>query len=255
MRSQFYTTTLLCVLLSLLPIQQARATLPAANVLLDSLIHLLIPENSQGIIQQEIETTSGSLRTLEYDSYTGGGGANSLLRYRSPARVKGNAMLMKNFSDDIWMYNRRTNRVRKLASHARRQKFEGSDFTYEDMSSGDSWKEDYTPSLGDPGKIRGEKCRQLILNRTSDDVSYSRLVCWLREDDLYPVQIDYYDAQERLYKKLILENIRVIDGQPVAMKMTMQNIPERTQTVMQYLELTFDVKFPEHFFSERELKR
>ncbi len=89
---------------------------------------------------QTIQTTSGNTRTFEYDSYMGMNGENSLMIYKKPSRVRGNSILMTDNSNNIWSYNQRTRRVRKLASHAKKQKFEGSDFTYEDMGSGDSWK-------------------------------------------------------------------------------------------------------------------
>jgi len=107
--------------------------------LLDDMINHMNPASSKGIMKQTINTTSGDKRVLTYESSSNEKGKNSIMRYLSPSRVRGNAMLTKNFSDDIWMYNNRTKRVRKLASHAKKQKFEGSDFTYEDMGSGDTW--------------------------------------------------------------------------------------------------------------------
>ena len=42
---------------------------------------------------------------------------------------------MLNDGDDIWTYFPRTRRVRKLASHAKKQKVPGSDFSFGDFSS------------------------------------------------------------------------------------------------------------------------
>ena len=50
---------------------------------------------------------------------------------------------MLNDGDDIWTYFPRTRRVRKLASHAEKQKVQGHDFSFGDFSSEDTWKEDY----------------------------------------------------------------------------------------------------------------
>ncbi len=47
---------------------------------------------------------------------------------------------MLNNADNIWTYFPRTKRVRKLASHAKKQKVQGGDFTFEDFSSSNIWK-------------------------------------------------------------------------------------------------------------------
>ncbi|MCK4579426.1 MAG: outer membrane lipoprotein-sorting protein [Candidatus Marinimicrobia bacterium] len=177
------------------------------------------------------------------------------MRYRLPSRVRGNAILMTGFSDNIWMYIKRTGRVRKLASHAKKQKFEGSDFTYEDMGSGESWKEDYAPKNLGISKLKGGECYLLELRAVADDLSYSKLVCHVRTEDYYPLQIDYYDETGTHTKVLHLENIQVIEGIPTAMKMVMENLVDRTSTGMETIEITYDVTFDDDFFTERNLKK
>jgi len=46
-----------------------------------------------------------------------------------------------------------------------------------------------------------------------------------------------------------------VDGHPNAFKMTMKNHQDRTQTIMEYLELTYDINFDREFFSDRNLKK
>lgn len=228
---------------------------PSGNSVLDKIIDLMNPVNARGIMKQTIETTSGQLRTFEYETFAGNKGENQLMRYRAPGRVKGNAMLMTDFSDNIWMYNKRTNRVRKLASHAKKQKFEGSDFTYEDMGSGDSWRADYIPKITGSEKIEGEKCWLLEMTPKTEDLSYSKMVIWSRTGDLFPVRIDYYDENGIFAKSLLMEDIRNIEGILTPFKMIMKNHLEKTQTLMEYVEVTYDITFEKNFFSERNLKK
>ncbi len=228
---------------------------PTGVELLDKIINLMNPENAQGIMKQTIVTTSGKTRTLEYQTYAGSKGKNSLMRYLSPSRVKGNAMLMTDYVDNIWMFNKRTKRVRKLASHAKKQKFEGSDFTYEDMGAGDVWKKDFSPKKIGFDKNNYGKCLKLELKATNDDISYSRIVCWLRQEDFFPVQFDYYDKNKRKIKTLFMENIKTVEGFVTPMKMTMKNLVDNTETSMEYLDITYDVTYDKDFFTERNLKR
>lgn len=223
--------------------------------ILDKIINLMNPENAKGIMEQTIVTTSGDKRTFKYETYMGNRGESSLMRYLAPSRVKGNAMLMTDYSDNIWMYNRRTGRVRKLASHAKKQKFEGSDFTYEDMGSGDSWKTDFKPLLKGIEKVNKVRCFKLELQAKSDDVSYSKMICWVRVSDYFPIQIDYYDKKNVFTKTLFLQDIRTIEGVLTPMKMVMRNNLDFTETVMKYLDINYNVKFGKNFFSERNLKK
>ena len=91
------------------------------------------PQTAQAKAKVTIITSSGKERTFIYNSFTKDRGEKNLIRYLEPKRAKGQAMLMLNNADDIWAYFPRTKRVRKLATHAKRQKWEGSDFSYEDM--------------------------------------------------------------------------------------------------------------------------
>ena len=228
---------------------------PSGSQILDKVIKLMNPENAQAVMEQTIVTTTGDKRTLKYDTFMGNKGEKSLLRYLEPSRVKGNSMLMTDYSDNIWMYNRRTDRVRKLASSTKNQKFEGSDFTYDDMGSGDSWKTDFRPFLKGIEKINHEKCYKLELQSISDDASYTKMLCFVRMIDFFPIQIDYYDKNDVFAKSLYLENIQTIEGILTPMKMTMKNHLDKTETVMEYLSITYDVEFDKYFFTERNLKK
>lgn len=228
---------------------------PTGAELLEAVIQSMSPAAATSIVRQTIETSTGQTRTFEYESYADAAGEKSLMRYRSPSRVKGNAILTTDYADQIWMYFKRTNRVRKMASHARKQKFEGSDFTYEDMAGGDVWRNDYVPTNGGEVRIKDVDCYQLVLKAKSDNQSYSRMVATVRKSDLYPVQIEYYDHSEVLVKTLYMDDIRMIDDIPTAMRMTMTNHTDRTSTFMEVVEIEYGVTFDKNFFSERNLKR
>lgn len=223
--------------------------------ILDKMMDVMNPEFAHAKMKQTILTTTGQTRTLEYESFSGQSGKNVIMRYLEPARVRGNAMMMTDFSDNIWMYNKRTNRVRKLASHARKQKFEGSDFTYEDMGSGDKWKDDYETHLKGAGKTEGTDCYVLEMTAKSDDETYQKLICFVGQEDFCPRRIDYYENPAILLKSLILSDIQIIQDIPTPMKMTMKNHLESSETTMEYTDVNYDVDYPESFFSERNLVR
>ncbi len=204
-----------------------------------------------------ITTTSRQKREFVFESYSKDGGEKSLIKYSSPKRVKGQTVLMLNNADDIWMYFPRTNRVRKLATHAKKQKMEGSDFSYEDMGSGDAWTEDFVSKLLEDEKIDDISCYRLELTIKEDAESgYSRMEMWIIKENFVTLQIDYYDEDdpELHLKRLTLSDIKLIDDIPTPMKMVMVDLQDNTDTIMEYENITYKADLPDNLFTERGMK-
>lgn len=224
--------------------------------IIKAVTELMSPESMKSLGTQTIVTSSGKTRTFEFESYTGGKGASSLTRYTKPAVIRGQAFLTLNNADDIWTYFPRTKRVRKLASHAKKQKVQGSDFTYEDMGGGDVFLTKFTPKYQGEETINGDLCWKIDLIGIPDkDPPYPKIVMWSRKSDYSPVKIDYYNNSNFNSKSLILSNIQNIEGYPTAMKMVMVDHKERSSTSMEILEVTYNWTPPKNFFSERNLKK
>jgi len=218
----------------------------------------LNPKTSHSTVEMTITTTSGDKRTFVFESWSKNKGEKNLVRYIKPRRVKDQATLMLNNANDIWMYFPRTERIRKLATHAKKQKMQGSDFSYEDMGSGDAFIEDYKATRLEDEEIEGYECFKIELNRKPDsDLSYSRVIMWVIKESFYPVVIDYYTEEDSslLEKRLVQSNIEVIDGIPTAKKAVMHNKLNNTSTEMQILNIEYNLELSDDMFTERNLKR
>lgn len=209
-------------------------------------------------MKMTIETTSGKKRTFEYESWSKGNGEKNLVRYLKPSRIKGQAILMLNNADDIWSYFPRTRRVRKLATHAKKQKMQGSDFTYEDMGSGDSFIKNYSAKRLEDKEFEGKECFVLELRKKKDaDTHYSKMVMYVIKENFLPIGVDYYheDDSERLIKRLVQSDIREIDGVPTGMRMVMRNVQDNTETKMEIIKCEYNIPLEDNMFTERELKK
>lgn len=209
--------------------------------------------SSESIGKQIITTSSGKLRTLEMKAYSKDRNDKQLIIYLAPKRVKGDKILMLNDGDDIWFYTPKTDRVRHLASHARRQKVQGSDFAYEDMSGG-SIEEDYTYRLLGAEKVDKRACYKFELIPTASGPHYSKLILWADKERFITLKIDYYEDDE-LLKRLNCTHIEMIDGHWYAMKMVMTNLQEGGQTVMETREIKFDIEIDDKILTTKNLKR
>ena len=231
---------------------------PTGDEIIRKVNDLINVETAYSRSKMTITTTSGQERTFISESWTKDRGEKNLVRYLEPARVKDQAVLMLNNADDIWMFFPRTQRVRKLATHAKKQKMQGSDFSYEDMGSGETFINDFEAERLEDEQKQGHDCYKVkLMRKPGSDVSYIQMIIWVRKDDFVPLVIDYYDedAPERVLKTLIQSDIEVIDGIPTAKKMVMQNLNDQTRTEMELLEVKYDVELDDRMFTERSLRR
>ena len=209
--------------------------------------------SSKGLVRQIITTSGGEKRTLEMEYYTRDRNDKQLMIYTAPKRVRGDKILMLDDGDDIWFYTPKTDRVRHLASHARRQRVQGSDFAYEDMAGG-SLEEDYTCTLLGEEKIHGAVCYKFELIPTESGPHYTRLVLWAEKEKFISRRIDYYEDDE-VVKQLNLHDIKRIDKHWCALRLVMANLKEGGQTAMETVEIEFDLELDDTIFTTRHLKR
>ena len=231
---------------------------PTADQIVQKVNQLMNQKAVYGVMKMTIVTTSGKTRTFEYESWSKDNGEKNLIRYTSPARVRGQAILMLNNADDIWAYFPRTKRVRKLATHAKKQKMQGSDFSYEDMGSGDAFVKDFTAKKLKDEKMEGYDCYKIELTKKKGVNShYSRLIMWVIKENYFPVVIDYYDEKDPSLwlKRMVQYDIKEIDGIPTGMKLVMYNKRDNTQTSMEILKVQYIITLDDNMFSERSLKK
>jgi outer membrane lipoprotein-sorting protein len=258
------TSGLLCCVIFFLGIlfldvsaQEVKSELTAEEII-NKMNGVLNPDTVKGKMKMTIFTTSGRKRTFLYETYSANRGESVLMIYLEPSRLKGQKILTLNNSDDIWVYFVRTKRVRKLASHAKKRKVEGSDFSYEDMGSGDAFIEKYDSKLLGTEKKEKQVCWKIELTRKEDsDATYSRLILWVVKENYFPLAIEYYDEEdhELLIKELVQYDLEVIDGLPTAKRTVMYNKLDKTYTEMEMIEVRYNIKIDKSMFSERGLRK
>jgi hypothetical protein len=166
--------------------------------------------------------------------------------------------LMTNNADDIWTYFPRTKRVRKLATHAKKQKMEGSDFAYEDMGSGDSFLTDFVHRRLEDRQVNEDDCFQVELTIKPDkESSYSRIVVCIDKSSYVILAADYYDENhpDIITKRLTVNRVETIQGIPTATEMTMRSLDDNTETSMSITSVDYRVTLPDDLFTERGLRQ
>ncbi len=230
--------------------------LPSGEAIIDSMTAKMTPENNMSRVKQMNYYANGSKRAFELIMFSADEGEKIIMQYIKPKSVKGQTFLLLNDGDDIWTYFPRTRRVRKMASHAKKMDMQGSDFSFGDFSSEDTWKQDYTTITTGETNISDTPCWALKATANKGaDVDYPAVILYVRKDNYYPVQIDYMKKNEKPEKTLTLSDIVIIDGYPTAKNIEMKNNITGTKTVMETLETSNSWNPPKSFFTERNMKK
>ena len=204
---------------------------------------------------QKVITPSGDTRTFNLLSYTLNGNEKALTHYISPEQVRGMKVLSLRDGNDIWSYFPRTNRVRKLASSARKRRVQGSDFTYDDMAQGKMVKQWHGKVVGEE-KIGDKACYKLELYPTDEGPkSYKRIFIWIDKAVYVPYRIDYYDLDNYLLKRLEIKDYKTISGVHIPFNYTMVNLTDGGKTLMKVADAEVNVTLDPVMFTEAGLAR
>jgi outer membrane lipoprotein-sorting protein len=188
----------------------------------------------------------------------------AILFFLAPPEVKGVGFLSwahRNRDDDQWLYLPELKRVRQITTNTRRQSFQGSDFSYEDLELFDDirdWTERDAASrlVKDPDVVDGVPCAVIELVPQGKDLEYGRFVVWLDKEASVFRRVEFYDRRDdRLLKTLLLSDFRTVEGIPTPYRLEMRNERKGTRTVMEFSEVRYNQGLDDELFTQRTLER
>jgi len=194
-------------------------------------------------------------RILEIPGYDIGD--KSLTIFDEPRDVKGTAFL--SFSkilepDDQWLYLPALKRVKRISSKNKSGPFVGSEFAFEDLSSGELKKFTYK-------WLRDEACGELecfVVEQypTYESSGYTKTVVWYDKAEYRQQKIDFYDRKGSLLKTLnYLDFKQYLDKFWRAHKMEMVNHQTGKKTDLIFSEFKFRTGLKDSDFNKNSLKR
>ena len=191
--------------------------------------------------QEVVRETRGM--TLE-----GSAGDKALVRFMSPADIRGVAALIHEHpqtADDTWLYLPATRRVRRIAGANRTASYHGTDFTYEDLSSliVERYEWRFLRETTDTVDGQEEVVYELEARPNYEDTGYSKLVLTVSRDNFRTSHVDFYDKAGEPLKTLIASKWKVYHGRfHRPLKLDMRNHQTGKRTVIEassiYLNLS-----------------
>ena len=214
------------------------------------------PQTGYAKAKMTIVTSSGKRRTFVYDSWNKNKGEKNLIRYIEPRRVKGNAVLMLNNADDIWMYFPRTQRVRKMDTHAKKQKMQGSDFSYDDVVENRKLLDLYDIEFIGTDSLDDRETYKLQLTAKVDEVNYFSRTIWVDKETYIPLKTELYAKSGKLMKEIMVDDFQRINSHNYPTRVIMVNkLRKDTYTELSLAEILLDAQVPEKVFTKAYLER
>ena len=179
-------------------------------------------------------------------------GKRMVLVMLGPNEVKGNAYVTwepKGKPSVIWTYMPALRRVRELTGVEAYEHFLGTNFTYADLGFV-RFHPDY--------RLLGEEDHMGKLTYKIEEVVpkerayYSRVIIWVSEDSMLPVERDYYDVDGNLWKTELFEE-ETIDSVPTPIHIQMKDLQDKSTTEIRVSDVVYDVTVPDALFDPMQL--
>lgn len=184
-------------------------------------------------------------------------GDKSLSIFDEPADVKGTASLTHSHAtepDEQWLYLPALKRVKRISSKNKSGPFMGSEFAFEDISSQEVEKYDYT-YLGDED-INGITVHKVEAVPTYEYSGYTRLINYIDTERMVPVKVEYFDRKNSPLKTLnISEYEQHLGKYWRAGKMEMENLQTGKRTTLTWSDYKFQTGLTDKDFNSKSLKR
>ena len=171
-----------------------------------------------------------------------------------PAREKGQTFLKR--GSEMWSWNPAINRLIKLPPSMMSQGWMGSDYTNDDILRESSVVDDYNHTMEGEEEIDGRLCHKIKLMAKEDaGVLWGHQVWWVDKKEFIVLKAELFDEDGYLVRTERGTDLKTMDGRFIPS--TIELVPaeeEGHKTVLKILEMKFNIKLEESFFSQQNMK-
>lgn len=172
-----------------------------------------------------------------------------------PDYLRGTAFLASEPNDAtkptvVWIYIPAIRRVRKVLPIDAFEHFLGTDFTYADLGFVRQHKK---YRLLATEQHAGTKAYKVEEKLPADQYYYSRIVMWIGQNKMLPLERDYYDPTGMLWKREVFDSVTTIDGAPTVLHVQMTDLEANSSTNMNVSQVQYDAQVSDSFFDPQHL--
>jgi outer membrane lipoprotein-sorting protein len=192
-------------------------------------------------------------RTVEFKSWTKEDDY-ALTLITAPSREKGQTFLK--CKTEMWSWNPAINRLIKLPPSMMSQGWMGSDYTNDDILRESSVVNDYNHSIEGSETVDGQNCWKIkLLAREDADVLWGQQIWWIDKKEYIALKAELYDEDGFLVRSEKASELKIMDGRLIPTLLEL--IPaenEGYKTIIRIVEMKFNTKIEESFFSQQNMK-
>tara|TARA_B100001964_G_C14090527_1_gene534567 strand:+ start:93 stop:863 length:771 start_codon:yes stop_codon:yes gene_type:complete len=178
-------------------------------------------------------------------------GKGTAIRFSKPADLKGLALVIKGEAE-IYVKLPGSKKVRRVAAHARKQGFQGTDFSLDDLKML-RFVPHYSAKLS---SSEGTTVELELTRRPTSDIPYYRLIMTMDKDILIPKTIAYFDkAGKKIKLQQRSELAKFKNGGLTYRNIKMTDLVRNHSTELLVLEEDIEKNIPSRTFSKRWLLR
>ncbi len=173
-----------------------------------------------------------------------------LIKFKSPAGVRGVGLLVLG-DDRMYLYLPSMRKIRRIESSAKNESFQGTDFSYNEISSYE-YRKHYT------AKLIKETAKEFVLELTrkkGSDREYDKLIMYVRKSNYVPSKVELY-KKGALRKVMLIPEVKKKGKYWTPTKITMHDVVKKHKTIMTLKRIKFDQGLVrKKIFTKRFLKR
>lgn len=224
---------------------------PTLEELLDATDDIQRGNSSRAVIEMHVKTSRYE-RTMKMEALSEGE-EKSRIRVLSPAKDAGVTTLM--VDDNIWNYLPKVDRTMKIPGAMMSGAWMGSHFSNDDLVKSSRLNDEFDGAItARPEDADSENYVIELTSKPDAAVVWGKVVVNVSAA-MMPLNIQYYDEDERLVRTLTFGQNKTIGDRTVPTEITLTPHGKDGEfTKITYLELEFDVETTERDFSLQALK-
>jgi len=210
------------------------------------------PKDMEAIMSMIIVSSKGSKKVRELKAWT----KNNIneddwrvMKFLSPPDIKNVGFLVLS-DEQMYLYLPEFRRIRRIASHNKKESFMGSDFSYDDM--GTSGFTRYYEA-----KLIKEDDKEWVLElsrKPKTDKPYKRIKMWVSKESELPSKMEMYDNSDELWKVSEEEN-KKIGEYWIPFRINMKDVKNNSFTELEMKDIKVDQGLEKEIFTNRFLRR
>lgn len=259
------SSVVLLLLLATAPVPSRAQSPPTGREVMERYDAQDRTRDSEVTVDMTIENARGRSRerVLTLWSKTRDDGTRmQLIRFLEPADVEGTGFLQvenRDRDDDLWLYLPALRRVRRISGADRRDRFVGTDFTFEDLDPEDLDAHRYTFLRDDSVDGRPVQVVEAVATDPirAEESGYGRRVLWIARERHVLLRADLYARDGALAKRLTAARVRQVADTDRwrPHRLVMDDLRRGGRTVLRMTSYVLDQGLPDELFTERYLRR